>query len=206
MKINIYSASSNAKSTFSLPSYFNVPKNAKLLAQALHVYRARIHTGSSKVKTRGEVSLTKAKWYRQKGTGRARHGAKSAPIFVGGGVAHGPKGIKRTLSLPKKMRRKARDIALSIKARDKKVVGVIKLENVKKTKDAAALVEKIAKKEKITKKNFRFTLILSDKNKEVERNFRNIPNSYVVNFSDLNAYQVYYGGELIFDKEVFKRK
>src|SRR5688572_24665900 len=75
-----------------------------LIAQAVRVYQDRQHQHTSKVKTRGEISLTTAKWFKQKGTGRARHGAKSAHIFVGGGVAHGPDGIRgASLTLPVKM-------------------------------------------------------------------------------------------------------
>ncbi|KKQ95921.1 MAG: 50S ribosomal protein L4 [Candidatus Woesebacteria bacterium GW2011_GWB1_43_14] len=203
MKINIYSTSSNAKSVFTLPKYFSEPINLKLLAQVLHVYRAHQHIGFSKTKTRGEVSLTTAKWYRQKGTGRARHGAKSAPLFVGGGIAHGPKGLKRKLTIPAKMRIKARNVALSLKAKNKKITGAVKIGDVKKTKDAAKFIEKIIKGEKLDRKKVKFTLVLSSKNVKTGRNFRNIPKVNVVRFEDLNAFLVYFGGQIIFDKEVF---
>src|SRR3989344_8061779 len=70
---------------------FGAKINQPLMAQAVRVYLANQRQGNAHTKSRGEITLTTAKWYRQKGTGRARHGAKSAPIFVGGGVAHGPK-------------------------------------------------------------------------------------------------------------------
>ena len=108
--------------------------NKILLTQAIRVYTARRHPGLSKVKTRGEVIASTRKIYRQKGTGQARHGAISAPIFVGGGVAHGPKGVKRQLSLPKKMRRKALSIALSVKAKEGNLLVVEGISKLKKNK------------------------------------------------------------------------
>jgi len=64
----------------------------QLMAQAVRVYLSNQRSALAKTKTRGEVARTTAKMYKQKGTGRARHGAYSAPIFVGGGVAFGPTG------------------------------------------------------------------------------------------------------------------
>lgn len=85
---------------------FDVKVSEKLIAQAIHVYRSNSHQGFSKIKGRGEVDRTTAKWYKQKGTGRARHGARSAPIFVGGGVTFGPRNINAgNLKLTQKMKR-----------------------------------------------------------------------------------------------------
>lgn len=96
-------------------SVFNVEVSPALIAQAIYVYQENTHKGMSKVKTRGEINLTHKKAYKQKGTGNARHGAKSAPIFVGGGVVFGPRGLKlRSKSLNKKMKLKALLGALSI--------------------------------------------------------------------------------------------
>lgn len=89
-------------------SIFNLEVSPSLIAQAIYVYQENSHVGISKVKTRGEVVATKKKVYKQKGTGNARHGAKSAPIYVGGGVVFGPQGLKlSTKSLNKKMKLKA---------------------------------------------------------------------------------------------------
>lgn len=71
---------------------FATKPNQALLAQAVQIYLARARQASAKVKTRSEVNRTKKKWFKQKGTGNARHGARTAGIFVGGGVAHGPNG------------------------------------------------------------------------------------------------------------------
>ncbi len=69
---------------------FGAKINIPLVHQAVVRHQANQRQGTADTKTRGEVSGTTRKWYRQKGTGHARHGAKTAPIFRGGGVAHGP--------------------------------------------------------------------------------------------------------------------
>lgn len=206
MKINVYSEKGIKKSSIPLPKKFQEKENLVLLAQAIRVYEARSHPGLSKVKSRGEVSASKAKIYRQKGTGRARHGARSAPIFVGGGVTHGPRGVKRKLNLPKKMRRRAFKVALALKAKDGQLIVVDGLSSLKKTKNAASLLNKIASKEKNTSKKGRFTIALSDKNKDAVLPLRNIKNVNTARFSDLNAYLVYFGGTLLIDREAWGEK
>jgi len=76
IKARTYSAKGRKLADTVLPKIFEEKGNLKLLSQAIHVYRAKEHQGLSKVRTRGEISLTTRKWYRQKGTGRARHGLK----------------------------------------------------------------------------------------------------------------------------------
>ncbi|EKD80813.1 MAG: 50S ribosomal protein L4 [uncultured bacterium] len=102
--------------------------NSTLLAQAIRVYTSNSHQKTSKVKTRGEVDGSTRKIYRQKGTGNARHGAKYAPIFVGGGIAHGPTGVRpKNMILPKSMRRAALGAALNAKAVEQTIAGISKL-------------------------------------------------------------------------------
>src|SRR5690242_1823092 len=98
-------------------SVFGVPVNKALIAQAVRVYMSNQRQGTSKAKTRSEINRTSAKWYKQKGTGRARHGARNAPLFVGGGVAHGPNGEQNwTRTLSKRMKMQALVTALSAQA------------------------------------------------------------------------------------------
>lgn len=91
-------------------SVFSLEVSPSLLAQAIHIYQENTHRGVSKVKTRGEVSITTHKVYKQKGTGNARHGTKSAPIYVGGGVVFGPTGLS---SAPKSLNQKMKVRALA---------------------------------------------------------------------------------------------
>jgi len=101
---------------------FGAPMNKDLLHQAILVIDSQWMRKAGRAKTRGEVDMTTAKMYRQKGLGRARHGSRSAPLFVGGGVAHPPRGNRRVLRMPKKARRKALFVALSDKARRHRVL------------------------------------------------------------------------------------
>jgi len=200
-KVSLYSTKLAKASSFTLPKEFTGKVNEQLLAQAIYVYRDRKHAGYSKVQTRAEVTLTKAKWYKQKGTGRARHGAKSAPIFVGGGVAHGPKGVKRVLDLPKKMKKAALVSALALKAKENKVAAVRDLSVIKKTKDAQGLVDSIRDGEKGKK----LTIAVAEKNKGAYKFMKNIKDVRTIRFTDLNALSVYTAGRLIVDTEAFKK-
>ena len=199
LKIDTYSPKGTKLTPTTLPKEYEAKENLTLLAQALRVYEDRGHFGLAKTKTRAEVNRTTKKWYRQKGTGGARHGAKSAPIFVGGGVAHGPRPVKRELTLPKKMARQALSVALTLRVKEGKVWGVKGLETLKKTKDIKGLVEKIGKKQK-------FTVALSEKNLSARRYLRNLKNADILPFKSLNAYKVFFGGVLVLDKDVFEKE
>ena len=197
-KINTYSIKGTKLEDISLPKEFSVEKNLPLLAQAIRVYEERSHVGLADTKTRAEINKTKKKWYKQKGTGGARHGAKSAPIFVGGGVAHGPKPIRRVLSLPKKMIKKALFQALSVKLAKNEVVAVSGIEKVVKTSEVANFLKKIGKAK-------RHTFILSEKNLSVKKYLRNITGVEIASYKNLNAFNTLFGGTLIFDSEVFTK-
>jgi large subunit ribosomal protein L4 len=202
-KLNVYTAKGVKKSPVSFPKAFQEKENPVLLAQAIRVYEWRKHPGLSKVKTRGEIVASTRKIYRQKGTGRARHGAKSAPIFVGGGKAHGPRGVKRKLAFPRKMRQKALKIALTMKAKDKAMIVIEEIASLKKTKEAQQLLNKIVAAEKDVGKKTNFTFALADKNLSAERALRNLERAQVIPFRNLNVYNVFFSGVLAIDKDVF---
>ncbi|MFC1710281.1 50S ribosomal protein L4 [Patescibacteria group bacterium] len=203
IKVDLLTKTGTKKGKIALPKVFDEKPNMDLLAQAIRVYEDRRHLGLSKVKTRSEVKLSTRKIYRQKGTGRARHGAKSAPIFVGGGKAHGPKGVKRTLNLPNKMKKKALGVSVSLKAKDNLVSVVEGISTFEKTKDANKLVSKfLSGKEKVN----RVTVVLDDENGKSYKAFRNIEDVNVIRFSLLNAYSVYYGGHILFENTALKPK
>ena len=207
MKINAYTHKGVKKSTgFSLPKEYVEKENPALLAQAIRVYEDNKHPGLSKTKTRGEISLTKRKAHRQKGTGMARHGAKSAPIYVGGSKAHGPKGIKRKLTLPKKIKKKALHTAITLKVNGSEMVVVSGIGNLTKTKEATALIRKIAEKEDNAGENGKFTFVLSENNKSVVLALRNVPNIATVPFRNLNVYGIYFGGMIVLDSVIFDKK
>lgn len=203
-KANLYSIKGTSLGTFSLPKSFDAEINMKLLAQAVHVYEDRAHIGLAKTKTRSEVNRTKKKWYKQKGTGGARHGARSAHIFIGGGVAHGPQPVKRELTLPLKMRRKSLEVVLTLKAKAKEILVVDGISKITKTKEAKAFLFKIVKGE--GRKIKRWTFVLGDTEKEIYKFLSNLKNVNTILYKDLNAYAVFNGGVLIFSKNLFESK
>ncbi len=139
--LDLFDTTGKVVSEITLPSFLKVEVDPQLIALAIRVYLANQRQATSQAKSRGEVNKTGHKVYKQKGTGRARHGAKSAPIFVGGGVAHGPSGDQNfSLKLPKKMRQKAIVYALAQAIVDKKIVFVQDLTKVKPTTKAVSEV------------------------------------------------------------------
>lgn len=181
---------------------FGVKPNMNLLAQAVYVYQRRAHVGLRKTKTRAEVNRTTKKLYKQKGTGGARHGSRRANLFVGGGVALGPRPIKRILTLSGAQRKSSKASAFSAKAGEKEIIVVSGLDKVVKTKEAGEFLKKIG--EEFKKKSF--TFILSEKAKEAAKFLRNLGNANFVSYKDINALDIYTGGLLILDNDIFEKE
>jgi len=164
----------------------------RLLAQAIYVYQSNLHQKTSKVKTRGEIKASKRKIYKQKGTGRARHGALSAPIFVGGGIAHGPVEIRPKLKkLNSKMKRKALVGALSL-LQEKKALSLFKPPTGKSIKTKQ--VTKILLGQPTTS----LTLVQHQTSPAVLKAFSNLKSVKVIPADQLNAYHVLQSKKLIF--------
>ena len=213
LKIDLYTINSTKSGQIELPKeIFGAKINQPLMAQAVRVYLSNQRQASARVQTRSEVNRTKAKWFRQKGTGRARHGARSAPIFVGGGKAHGPTGEQNyCLKMSKAMKKKALFSALSAKLKDKEIIIVKGMEKVEpKTKKMSEILENLAKnwkleisipKESRGAGNWKLTLVLPQKLDNVTRAARNIPKVNLIQAALLNTYEVLNGGKLIFMRE-----
>jgi large subunit ribosomal protein L4 len=103
-------------------SVFAQPVRKDILARVVNWQLAKRRAGSASTQNRSEVTTSKTKIYRQKGTGRARHGSRNANIFRGGGVAHGPRPRDFAHDLPKKVRRLGLKVALSAKAAEGKLI------------------------------------------------------------------------------------
>lgn len=163
-----------------LPNIFEVSISVPLMHQALVRQLANARRGTHKVKSRGEVNRTKAKWYRQKGTGRARHGSRNAPIFVGGGVAHGPNPRKYTKKMPRKMRRAALRSALSVKASENQIVVMDGFEmETLKTKEMVAVLGNLGLDQRVL-------ILLPERNEPVEKAASNLPRVKTLRASYLN--------------------
>lgn len=166
---------------------FDEPMNKQLLAQAVRVYLANQRMGSASTKTRGEVRGSTRKIYRQKGTGRARHGGVRAPIFVHGGIAHGPKPTDFSMHMATGMKRKALAVALSDKQHDGEIKLVAGLEKMEpKTKLFASFLAKLID----TKKKQHVLLVTSADQENVLRAAGNIKDIAITAASRLNTYDV----------------
>lgn len=204
MKVNSIIKSSSQKASHKLSTatvsdeVFGSKENNKLLAQAIRVYLSNKRQGSSKVKTRGEVIGSRRKIWKQKGTGNARHGAKSAPIFVGGGIAHGPTGLENwSRKLSKTMKKKALITALSLQSENIFVTGTLNdLDG--KTKTAATLL-------KDTNLSGKKVLVVTNgDNLLVRRSFNNIQSVEVIDDTLVNALDIASTDAIILSQESVK--
>lgn len=181
MKVSVYNMAGKEVDSIDLPaSVFEANINRDLMHQALVRQLANARLGTHKVKGRSEINRTGAKAYRQKGTGNARHGSKRAPIFVGGGVAHGPAPRKYTKQMPRKMRRAALRSALSVKAESEAIVLVDELTlDAPKTRDMKDMVQKLVSDESAL-------LLLPGRNENVEKSARNLSDVKTLHANYLN--------------------
>ena len=181
MKVSVFNMAGKEVNSVDLPaSIFEAKINRDLMHQALLRQLANARQGTHKAKGRSEVNRTGAKAYRQKGTGNARHGSKKAPIFVGGGVAHGPLPRKYTKQMPRKMRRAALRSALSVKAGNEASVLVDDLTlDAPKTSDMKQFVQTLVA-------NGSALVLLPGRNENVEKSTRNLADVKALQASYLN--------------------
>jgi len=159
---------------------FEAKINRGLMHQALVRQMAHGRAGTHKAKGRSEVRYSTAKVWRQKGTGRARHGSRRAPIFVGGGVAHGPQPRSYRKKMPRQMRHAALRSALSAKADNGDIVVVEEVAMERpKTKEMVALMSRLVGDHSVL-------LLMADKDENVEKSARNIPDVKTLRASYLN--------------------
>jgi len=167
---------------------FGVKADPALLAQAVRIYLGNQRKSSAKTKTRAEVEGSTRKIYRQKGTGRARHGSIRAPIFVGGGIAHGPTGGQNySAKLPTKMSRKAVLGALFTKVADKQVSIITDPQKASgKTQQTAWLTDLPAGRQVALSTLVVSTFQLAKFNQAC----RNLTSTDVIYVQQLNTYQI----------------
>lgn len=159
---------------------FEVEVNVGLMHQAYVRQMANARQGTHSTLRRGEVDRTKAKVYKQKGTGNARHGSRNAPIFVGGGIAHGPKPRDYTQSMPRKMRQGAIKSALSALLRDNQIVIVDKLSlEAPKTKVMKQTIEALTGGDNAL-------VLFTHGNVNVQRSVSNLPKAQALLVNNLN--------------------
>lgn len=181
MEVPVLNTDGQEVSRIELPTViFDAKINRGLMHQALVRQMANARQGTHNTKTRSETRYSTAKIYRQKGTGRARHGDRGAPIFVGGGIAHGPKPRSYRQKMPRQMRHAALRSALSAKlhAGDVIVLDEMTVERPK-TKEMAALLQRLVG-------DYSVLLLTADHDDYVERSARNIPDVKTLRATYLN--------------------
>ncbi len=197
--VDLYDLSGKVTGKVTLPAViFAAKENKPLVAQAVRVYLANQRKGTVSTKSRGEVQGSTRKIYRQKGTGRARHGSNRAPIFVHGGVAFGPKPRDYSLKLPQKMKRVALFSALSAKVKDGEIKVISGLASIEpKTKVMAQLMKQLSSDAK--KRN---VLLITEKDTEnISRAAKNLEGISYTAASRLNVYDVLTSKMLILMQE-----
>ena len=182
MKVPVLNMSGKEINTIDLPAdIFEVEINMGLMHQAYVRQMANARLGTHKVKRRGEVNRTSAKWYRQKGTGRARHGSRDATQFVGGGRPKGPVPHKYTKAMPRKMRQQAIRCALTVLLRDNQLVFVDGLKlDAPKTKDMRQILDAVAGKGSKT------LVLVTHGQDNVVNSIHNLDRAHVIQVNYLN--------------------
>jgi len=177
------------------PSVFGQEVNHHLLHEAVTMYLANQRVGTANTKTRAEVRGGGRKPWRQKGTGRARHGTIRSPIWRGGGITFGPKPRDFSYSMPKKARRQALRSALSAKVAENhmKVIDELAFEEPK-TQRFVALLRALDSPQK--------TLVVLDRvDENTVKSARNIPGITTMLAKDLNPYQVLSHDEVLITRD-----
>ncbi len=176
MEVNVLNTEGNKVDTANLPvEIFEASINVDLMHQTYVRQIANARLGTHNTKSRGEVSGGGRKPWRQKGTGRARHGSIRSPIWVGGGKVHTPKPRKYTKKMPRKMRRAALCSALSVKAVEDEIVVLDELVlSEPKTKLMAETLSNLIDEDE------NVLILLPEKSeayKTIELSARNLPNA-----------------------------
>ena len=194
----LFTADGSAKGDVTLdPAFFAIEPNVPVMHQVVTAQLAAARAGTHSTKTRSEVRGGGRKPWRQKGLGRARHGSIRSPIWVGGGVAHGPKPRDYSQRTPKKMRQLAVRSALSSRAGEGQVRVVEDLAwSEPKTKKAVDLLEKLGVGTKVL-------VVLTQTDEAAYLSLRNLP--AVVVSDQVNTYDVIWADTVVFTSETLDR-
>ena len=200
MRINKLNLDGKKESIEVLDEIFLAKINQKLVNNVLYKTNANYKKRHAKTKQQNEVSGPTSKIYAQKGTGNARHASKKAPIFVGGGIAHGPKGqlSYKTRKLNKSEKKQSIKSLISEKNKNNNLIVFNDFNSeIKKTKE----MNSILKKFEIDK-----SLIILDKvsKQKIEKSIRNIPNIKVTDINHFSAFDIVKFKKIVFTESSIK--
>ena len=200
MKIDKLNIDGKKNSIEVLDKIFAAKVNKQLVSNVLYKTNANYKGRHAKTKQQNEVSGPTSKIYAQKGTGNARHASRKAPIFVGGGVAHGPKGElsykKRKLNKSEKKNGIASLISAKVKSKNLVIFSDFNNE-IKKTKEMSAIIKKFEMSN---------SLIILDKSSrdKIEKSIRNIPNIKVTDINHFSAFDIIKFKKVVFTESSVK--
>ena len=208
MKSKLYNLKSEKIGEIALPkNIFEVKAPDSLIAQAIRVTLTNRRSSFAKTKTRSEVAGTRKKVWSQKGTGNARHGNRTAPIFIGGGIAMGPDGQQNySLKISKNMKKKALYTLLSKFAASKKILVIDNFSKLDpKTKSGVKLITGLKSKDKVLSKSRKIGIITTNTLTPVKRAFGNIKDISLISLKSLNVYDLSKQNYLIFSQKAIKQ-
>lgn len=204
MKTQIYNLKAEKVGEMTLPKeFFDTEFSDTLIAQTIRVALANRRSSFAKTKTRSEVAGTRKKVWAQKGTGNARHGNRTAPIFKGGGVALGPDGQQNyTLKISKAMKKKALFALFTKFAQDKKILIVDDFAQMEpKTKSGVKLITGLKVNDEVLSKSRKIGIITDKTIVPVKRSFSNLKDVTLLSLASLNVYDISKQNYLIFSNE-----
>ena len=180
---------------------FGLEVKKHILWEAVKWQLAKRRQGTHSTKTRGELAYSGRKLYSQKGTGNARHGDRGANIFVGGGVAHGPKPRDYYYPLPKKVRKLALKMALSSRAKQNAIILVdsIDLGEVPKTKRALEFLKANGLEGR------KVLVVIPERDQITEKSFGNLQTAKVLPVEGLNVYDILWADSLVIIKSALDK-
>lgn len=199
-KAAVYNVSGEQVSEMELKdSVFGVEINEHAMHQVVKNQLANKRQGTKGTLTRGEVRGGGRKPWRQKGTGRARHGTIRSPLWVGGGVTFAPKGRDYSYTLPKKLKRVAMKSALSSKVANEqiKILEELKLD-APKTKEMANILKSLEAGKKAL-------IVITDNDEAIVRSAKNIPGVQTISVNTLNVYDILKYDHFIITKAAVER-
>jgi large subunit ribosomal protein L4 len=200
MKLEKLSIDGKKETIEVLDKIFSAKVNSKLVSSVLYKTNANYKGRHAKTKQQNEVRGPTSKIYAQKGTGGARHASRKAPIFVGGGIAHGPKG---ELSYKKrKLNKNEKKLSVASLITEKTINKNLLILNdfsseIKKTKEMNAIIQKL----EIT-----HSLIILDKNskEKIEKSAKNIPNVKITDVNHFSSYDIIKFKKVVFTESSVK--
>ena len=200
MKLDKISINGKKDTIEVLDKIFSAKINNKLVSRVLYKTNANYKGRHAKTKQQNEVKGPTSKIYAQKGTGGARHASKKAPIFVGGGIAHGPKGelAYKTRKLNKSEKKLSIASLITEKNNHKNLLILSDFNTeIKKTKEMNTIIQKL----EITS-----SLIILDKGskEKIEKSIRNIPNVKVTDVNHFSAYDIVKFKKIVFTESSVK--